>query len=104
MTPAGPAGKIPLQDWMRAPATRAVIAALTAEGAEVRFVGGCVRDALARREVRDIDIATKLAPAEVMRLLETAGLKAIPTGVAHGTVTAVAHGEQIGRASCRERV
>ncbi|MCH6588445.1 MAG: CCA tRNA nucleotidyltransferase, partial [Proteobacteria bacterium] len=91
--PAGPAGKIPLQDWMRAPATRAVIAALTAEGAEVRFVGGCVRDALARREVRDIDIATKLAPAEVMRLLEAAGLKAIPTGVAHGTVTAVAHGE-----------
>ena len=91
--PAGPAGKIPLQDWMRAPATRAVIAALTAEGAEVRFVGGCVRDALAGREVRDIDIATKLAPAEVMRLLEAAGLKAIPTGVAHGTVTAVAHGE-----------
>ena len=88
-----PAGKIPLQDWMRAPATRAVIAALTAEGAEARFVGGCVRDALAGREVRDIDIATKLAPEPVMRLIEAAGLKAIPTGIAHGTVTAVAQGE-----------
>jgi poly(A) polymerase len=89
----GPVGKIPLQDWMRAPATHAVIAALTTEGAELRFVGGCVRDALARRAVRDIDIATKLAPEEVMRLLEAAGLKAIPTGVAHGTVTAVSHGK-----------
>ena len=89
----GPAGKIPLQDWMRAPATRAVIAALTAEGAVARFVGGCVRDALAGREVRDIDIATKLAPEEVMRRLAAAGLKAIPTGVAHGTVTAVARGQ-----------
>jgi len=93
MAPAGPAGKIPLQDWMRAPATRAVIAALTAEGAELRFVGGCVRDALAGREVRDVDIATKLTPEEVMHLLKAADLKAIPTGVAHGTVTAVAHGE-----------
>jgi len=89
----GPVGKIPLQDWMRAPATHDVIAALTTEGAELRFVGGCVRDALARRAVRDIDIATKLAPEEVMRLLEAAGLKAIPTGVAHGTVTAVSHGK-----------
>ena len=85
--------KIPLQDWMCAPATHAVIAALTAEGAELRFVGGCVRDALAGRAVRDIDIATKLAPEEVMRRIEAAGLKAIPTGIAHGTVTAVADGQ-----------
>ncbi len=85
--------KIPLQDWMCAPATHAVIAALTTEGAELRFVGGCVRDALAGRVVRDIDIATKLAPEEVMRRIEAAGLKAIPTGIAHGTVTAVADGQ-----------
>ena len=88
-----PAGKIPPQDWMRAPATRAVIAALTAEGAEARFVGGCVRDALAGRAVRDIDIATKLAPEAVIGLIEGAGLKAIPTGIQHGTVTAVAEGK-----------
>ena len=88
-----PAGKIPPQDWMGAPATLAVIAALTAEGAEARFVGGCVRDALAGRAVRDIDIATKLAPEAVIGLIEGAGLKAIPTGIQHGTVTAVAEGK-----------
>ncbi len=88
-----PAGKIPLRDWMRASATRAVIAALTTEGAEVRFVGGCVRDALAGRAVRDIDIATKVAPEAVIGLLEAAGLKAVPTGIQHGTVTAVASGK-----------
>jgi poly(A) polymerase len=88
-----PARKIPLQDWMRASATRAVIAALTAEGAEARFVGGCVRDALAGRRVQDVDIATHLRPEEVTRLLEAAGLKAVPTGLKHGTVTAVAEGK-----------
>ncbi|MFQ5773446.1 MAG: CCA tRNA nucleotidyltransferase [Kiloniellaceae bacterium] len=85
-----PAGRIPVQDWMRAPATRRVIAALTAEGAEARFVGGCVRDALAGRPVKDVDIATHLAPEEVMRLLAKAGIKTVPTGLDHGTVTAVA--------------
>ncbi len=89
----GPAGKIPPQDWMREPATLAVVAALTAEGAELRFVGGCVRDALAGRQVRDVDIATKLTPEAVMSRLAAAGLKAIPTGIAHGTVTAVAQGQ-----------
>ena len=85
-----PFGKIPPQDWMRASATRRVIAALTAEGGDARFVGGCVRDALAGRPVKDIDIATHLAPEKVMGLLTQAGLRAVPTGIEHGTVTAVA--------------
>ena len=74
---------------MQAVSTRAVIAALTAKGAEVRFVGGCVRDAVLRRQIRDIDIATHDPPEQVMLLLEEAGIRAIPTGIAHGTVTAV---------------
>lgn len=74
---------------MTAPETRAVIAALTAEGAEARFVGGCVRDAVLGRPVKDIDIATHDAPEVVMALLERAGIRAVPTGVQHGTVTAV---------------
>ena len=78
---------------MRAPETRAVIAALGAEGAKARFVGGCVRDALAGRKVQDVDIATRLPPEEVMRLLAGAGIKAVPTGLQHGTVTAVAGGK-----------
>ena len=78
------------QPWMSAPATEAVIAALTAGGKEVRFVGGCVRDALLGRAVTDIDIATPDEPPRVIELLEAAGLKAVPTGIDHGTVTAVA--------------
>ncbi len=74
-----PVRKIPPQDWMRAPETRAVIAALIAEGAEVRFVGGCVRDALAGRKVQDIDIATQLPPEAVLGLVDAAGIKAVPT-------------------------
>lgn len=76
--------------WLRAPATRAVLDALSA--AHPLFVGGCVRDTLLGREVRDIDICVKTPPQETMRLLEAAGLGAVPTGMAHGTVTAVADG------------
>ncbi len=85
----GPAGKLPQQDWMTAPDICAVIAALTAEGAEVRFVGGCVRDAVVGRSIKDIDLATPDEPQAVIALLERAGLKAVPTGIDHGTVTAV---------------
>jgi len=79
------------QPWMNAPDTRAVVEALSAAGSEVRFVGGCLRDALIGRGVTDIDIATPDPPARVIELLEAAGLKAVPTGIEHGTVTAVAH-------------
>ncbi len=80
------------QEWLTAPAPRALLAALKARGSIVRFVGGCVRDALAGRQVQDIDIATADPPAVVMDLLKAAGIKAIPTGLDHGTVTAVVQG------------
>ena len=81
--------KIEPQPWMTAPETVAVVSALTSKGAAVRFVGGCVRDAILGRQVKDIDIATHDEPNVVMDLLKSAGIKAIPTGIAHGTVTAV---------------
>jgi poly(A) polymerase len=84
-----PTGKIPPQDWITAPETRAVMDALMAFGADVRFVGGCVRDALCNRPVTDIDIATPDLPDTVMQLLTSVGIKAIPTGIDHGTITAV---------------
>jgi poly(A) polymerase len=87
-----PAGKIEPQPWMTAPETRAVVAALTAGGAELRFVGGCVRDAVAERPVTDVDLATPEPPERVIALLERAGLKAVPTGIDHGTITAVSGG------------
>ena len=77
--------------WMTAPETRAVMAAL-GEG-NARFVGGPVRNALLEKPVSDIDIATPLKPDEVVKRLEAAGLKAVPTGIDHGTITAVAGGK-----------
>ena len=79
------------QPWLTAPATRAVMAALEAAGGPgcARFVGGCVRNALIGAPVADIDIATTLKPEETDRAIRAAGLKAVPTGMAHGTVTAV---------------
>jgi poly(A) polymerase len=74
---------------MTAPATRAVMAAL-APGGPPRFVGGCVRDALCGfARIGDIDIATPAPPQRVLDLLAAAAIRAIPTGIAHGTVTAV---------------
>jgi poly(A) polymerase len=84
-----PQGDLGPQPWISAAATRAVMAALTADGADARFVGGCVRDALAKRPVQDIDIATPDPPERVIQLLEHAGIKVVPTGIAHGTVTAI---------------
>jgi poly(A) polymerase len=80
------------QDWLTASATRSVIAALEAAGGPdcARFVGGCVRNALMGREIDDIDIATTLKPDQTEKAIRAAGLKAVPTGIAHGTVTAVA--------------
>ena len=77
------------QLWMTASETQAVIASLSAGGATVRFVGGCVRDGLAGRPVKDIDIATPDPPDRVLELLAAADVKAIPTGIDHGTITAV---------------
>ena len=85
--------RIVTADWMAEPALVAVIEALQTDGGEVRFVGGCVRDTLAKRPINDIDIATPAAPERVMKKLEAAGLKAVPTGLAHGTVTAVSDGQ-----------
>lgn len=82
------------QPWLAAPETRAVIQALEAAGGPgcARFVGGCVRNALIGQPVDDIDIATTLTPDAVMGAITAAGLKAVPTGLAHGTVTAVSGG------------
>jgi poly(A) polymerase len=85
-----PVGQLPPQDWMTEEATLRVVAALTATGTEIRFVGGCVRDSLAARPVSEIDIATPDQPETVIELLDKAGLQAIPTGIEHGTVTTFA--------------
>src|SRR5438132_9338768 len=77
------------QPWMTAPQTCAVIAALAEAGIVARFVGGCVRDALLCRAIADIDIATPARPEAIIAELEKARIKVVPTGIEHGTVTAV---------------
>ncbi len=78
--------------WLNRPETRAVFGALSGDGVETRAVGGAVRDALLGLEVTDVDFATTAVPEKVMARARGAGLKAIPTGLAHGTVTVVADG------------
>jgi poly(A) polymerase len=71
--------------WMTAPETLAVMSALV----EARFVGGAVRNAILGAPVADIDIAVPMPPEETVTRLSAAGIRTIPTGIAHGTVTAV---------------
>jgi poly(A) polymerase len=78
--------------WLDDPATQRLIGVLDKAEIDFRFVGGAVRDGLLGRAVVDIDIATSALPDAVSRVLKAAGLQAIPTGIAHGTVTAVVDG------------
>ena len=81
--------RIAPQPWMVEPATRRLLGALSAGGVEARFVGGSVRDALLGRPIDDIDIATPASPERVIELLEKTGIKVVPTGLTHGTITAI---------------
>lgn len=79
-------------DWLSDPRTQAVCAMLTEAGHQAWLVGGCVRDALMGQVVGDIDISTDARPEEVRRLALSAGLKPVPTGIEHGTITVVSGG------------
>jgi poly(A) polymerase len=79
-------------DWRTRPETQAVCAALAGGGQRALFVGGCVRNALLGWPVTDVDIATDARPETVIALAAAAGLRAVPTGIAHGTVTVVSGG------------
>ncbi len=78
---------LPLTDWTRRDDLARLVAALGAGNA--RYVGGAVRDTLLAIPVKDVDIATPLEPQAVMQRLKDAGIQAVPTGIEHGTVTAV---------------
>lgn len=82
-------------DWLGWPEIKLLAKAFATQQAELRFVGGCVRDSVLGRAVSDIDMATSLPPQQVMEIGEAAGIKMMPTGLKHGTVTAVVDGRQI---------
>ncbi|MDO9367999.1 MAG: CCA tRNA nucleotidyltransferase [Sphingopyxis sp.] len=84
---------LPDAEWRDRPGLRRIVAALSADGGTVKIVGGAVRDTLLGLAVTDIDLATPLLPHDVTQRLEAADIKVIPTGIAHGTVTAIASGD-----------
>jgi tRNA nucleotidyltransferase/poly(A) polymerase len=88
---AQPAGvTIAGAEWLERPATRAIFRGLNREGFEARAVGGAVRNTLLGRPVSDIDFATTARPEDTIRLAQAAGLKTVPTGIEHGTITVIA--------------
>ncbi len=83
---------LPDAAWRTRTGLERLLAALDADAGTTRFVGGCVRDTLLGLDVNDVDLATRLPPAEVLARIESARIKAVPTGIAHGTITAIVQG------------
>ncbi|MCC6982148.1 MAG: CCA tRNA nucleotidyltransferase [Bauldia sp.] len=90
--------------WLEAPAAQTVLRLLASEGEEARVVGGAVRDALAGLPVREIDIATTATPERVEQRAVRAGIKVVPTGAEHGTLTLVTGGQSFEVTTLREDV
>ncbi len=88
--------------WLRSGPAARVLAMLNGNGEEARVVGGAVRNALMKIPVGDIDIATTALPEEVIRRARAAGIKSVPTGIEHGTVTLVADGHPFEVTTLRE--
>ena len=80
------------QDWFQDAALQRVLKLLNSDGGEARIAGGAVRNALMGHPINDADIATTLLPQAVITRAEAAGIKAVPTGIDHGTVTLVVNG------------
>lgn len=91
-------------DWLREGTLTRLLQVLDREGEEAQVVGGAVRNALLGTAVMDVDIATQFTPDEVMRRLEASGLRAVATGIEHGTVTAIAQGRPYEVTSLRRDV
>jgi poly(A) polymerase len=88
--------------WLTSGPTARVLALLNSDGEEARVVGGAVRNALLKIPIGDIDIATTAVPVEVIRRAKAAGIKSVPTGIEHGTVTLVVDGQPFEVTTLRE--
>ena len=81
--------------WRARPGMGRLLDALGAGDGLTRYVGGAVRDGLLDLPVSDVDLATRLRPDQVVERLQRAGIKAVPTGIDHGTITAVSSGQPV---------
>ena len=90
--------------WRKRKGMRRLLGALRADEGLTRYVGGAVRDELLGFPVSDVDLATRIRPEEVVERLKSAQIKVIPTGIDHGTVTAVSDGQLVEVTSLRRDV
>lgn len=86
---------LPNAEWRTRSSLPRLLRTLAVAQGATRFVGGCVRDTLLALDVSDIDLATRLRPEDVLARLGKAGIKAVPTGITHGTITAILSGQPI---------
>jgi poly(A) polymerase len=103
MTPAA-TQRLGDEAWLSDPPVRRALGLLNGDGEEARVVGGAARNALMGLPLSDIDIATTAVPDEVIRRAAAAGLKAVPTGIDHGTITLVIDGVPFEVTTLREDV
>ncbi len=96
--------KLDAAKWRKRRGMARVLNALGADEGLTRYVGGAVRDDLLGLKVSDVDLATKIRPEDVMTRLQTARIKAVPTGIDHGTITAVSDGHAVEITSLRRDV
>ena len=80
--------------WLKSKPVNIIWKVLSSKGAKVYFVGGCVRDTVQARKIKDIDIATDALPSEVIELAKLANLKVIKTGLEHGSVAIIVQNER----------
>ena len=90
--------------WRKRRGMKRVLDALGAGEGLTRYVGGAVRDDLLGLPISDVDLATRIRPEEVMTRLQAARIKAVPTGIDHGTITAVSDGKPVEITSLRRDV
>ena len=96
--------RLPDATWLKEAPLARLLDILNADGQEARVVGGAVRDALLNERLGDFDIATTLEPAETIQRVKKAGFKAVPTGLAHGTITVVVRDKAYEVTSLREDI
>ncbi|MDP2329323.1 MAG: CCA tRNA nucleotidyltransferase [Reyranella sp.] len=99
-----PAGRLEAPAWMEALPVRVLFKSLGQAGVAARFVGGCVRNAVLGRDIDDIDVAVDKPPETIMRALAASRLKSVPTGLKHGTVTAIVEGSRFELTTLRRDV
>ncbi len=91
-------------DWITDAGVQRLTAAFEQQGHQIYFVGGCVRNALLERPVADLDLSTSATPDQTITVAKEAGLKFIPTGLEHGTITVLVDGQSFEITSFRKDV